>query len=607
MALLFPGTDTTAATPTAPIGVKAATPTANLTPTKTTLTPSQTAPVDLSSKYANVGGTIYNTQTQQKFSNPTDFFKDSGQTSFNNLKFKTDYTPTGSESIYGATPAPAPTPTTLPQLATANAGVSGLVDPGAPAANSANANNSPFYTPPNQGTTGVSQGGLIGNLNTNATTNPRYDAALAKVNGVSQEQSDLETEAAKQDSFIKGSPFGLSEQLGQQGILQQLVASKRAALTPKYNAAIAELQGANTAQSNTTSGLSAAASANAPITNPQTGGLVTPSSNTTTQQTTSGAQNISSLIGVGNGSNGHPQGEYFNTQTNTGFSSPQQLADFINQQMPGTNATAANVFQQLNTLGSSQQVKPTDPYYQTLQTFASAMANNQMGLVPYNSLPPTIQAQLTTMAQGINPSFNINTALGAGAALQSNTSAAQTAAVNAANSAYSQYYKDYLDTKATVDNVDSFGSLLTNGMVDAQGNVINPSDVKYANMALSTIRGALASQQQAQFDTTFAALKSKVSGLLAVGGNETPTQLTADANSILSGNAPLGTLQATLDRIKQEGQAVLNIAAQKGNTALQQVQGGGSTSGSTPTGSFTNGQTAAGGSLIFQNGVWVVK
>lgn len=63
---------------------------------------------DLSAKYANVGGTLYNTQTGQKFSNPQDFFKDSGQGSFANLKFNTTYTPTGKESIYGQSNPNAP-------------------------------------------------------------------------------------------------------------------------------------------------------------------------------------------------------------------------------------------------------------------------------------------------------------------------------------------------------------------------------------------------------------------------------------------------------------------------------------------------------------------
>jgi len=48
---------------------------------------------DLSNQYANVNGTIYNKNTGQGYSDPSSFFKDSGVSSFNNLKFDTNWTP----------------------------------------------------------------------------------------------------------------------------------------------------------------------------------------------------------------------------------------------------------------------------------------------------------------------------------------------------------------------------------------------------------------------------------------------------------------------------------------------------------------------------------
>jgi hypothetical protein len=160
------------------------------------------------------------------------------------------------------------------------------------------------------------------------------------------------------------------------------------------------------------------------------------------------------------------------------------------------------------------------------------------------------------------------------------------APTTAANTVYQKAYSDYQDLTQSVQNVDSFGSLLTTGMTDAQGNTINPTDSKWANQSISSVRNQLSSQQQAQFDSTYAALKSKVSGLLSIGGSEIPTQITSDANKILDGSAPYGTLNATLQRIQTEGNILLTTQAQKVNTALTQIKGG-----NTSTSTNTNGGT----------------
>ena len=51
------------------------------------------SPNDLSATYGLNNGTVYNKTTGQAFSNPQDFFKDSGVSSFNGLTFDTGYTP----------------------------------------------------------------------------------------------------------------------------------------------------------------------------------------------------------------------------------------------------------------------------------------------------------------------------------------------------------------------------------------------------------------------------------------------------------------------------------------------------------------------------------
>lgn len=48
---------------------------------------------DLSGSYANVGGTIYNTQSGQAYDSAQEFFKASGQSSFNGLTFNTNWKP----------------------------------------------------------------------------------------------------------------------------------------------------------------------------------------------------------------------------------------------------------------------------------------------------------------------------------------------------------------------------------------------------------------------------------------------------------------------------------------------------------------------------------
>jgi hypothetical protein len=308
-----------------PVGQKAVSPTNNIKPPKLTLAANQVAPKDLSSTYGKTAdGTVYNKSSHAKFSNPADFFKDSGQTSFDNIKFDEAYKPSGKETVYGQPAAPATA--TVPPIA-----------PPKPAPTAVPAGP---YTPPNQGTTGVNQGGIIGNLLGIAQNeSPEVSKARADLKGLSETY-------AKQTSNLESSPIDLSLATGQQGILNRLFAAKQ-------GAAQTALQSALTSQGQQISATQGAGSLNAPITNPQTGGLVTPSAAATTGQTTSGASNISSLVGQRVGADGKTQ-EFFNTQTGQGFANPQQLADFVNQQNPGANATAANVFQVLDQLKSSQ-------------------------------------------------------------------------------------------------------------------------------------------------------------------------------------------------------------------------------------------------------------
>jgi hypothetical protein len=133
-------------------------------------------------------------------------------------------------------------------------------------------------------------------------------------------------------------------------------------------------------------------------------------------------------------------------------------------------------------------------------------------------------------------------------------------------------------------------------MTAANGTTINPSDAKYANQTLAAIRNQLSTPEQATYDTTLAALRGKISGLLSVGGNEIPSQVTADANKILDGSLPIGSLNAVLARIQAEGTILLQNQANIVNNAYQGIQNGGTVStGNSSSNGTTNTNTTASG------------
>lgn len=159
-----------------------------------------------------------------------------------------------------------------------------------------------------------------------------------------------------------------------------------------------------------------------------------------------------------------------------------------------------------------------------------------------------------------------------GSAQQSNVQTAGTAGTQANQAVFNKAYGDYTTLQNAVQNVDQFGQLLTQNM-----GGINPSDVRYANQTIAQIRSQLSSGQQAQFNSTLAALTSKVSGLLSVGGNEIPTDISTAANKIIDGSLPVGSLTAVLSRIQQEGNILLQNQAGIVNNAYAGIQGGNNT------------------------------
>ncbi len=146
---------------------------------------------------------------------------------------------------------------------------------------------------------------------------------------------------------------------------------------------------------------------------------------------------------------------------------------------------------------------------------------------------------------------------------QSNIQTAGTTPTNAAAALYTATYPQVIQLQTTTNNIDQFGNLL---LSNVQG--LNPTILKAGNATIAEVRSQLSSAQQAQFDTTFAQLRAQIANLLSTGGAQIPTQITADANKIIDGTASIGTISATLDRIKAEGNILIS------NLQKQQNVGG---------------------------------
>jgi hypothetical protein len=252
----------------APVGVRAQSPTL---PQLNNSLPKTQAVNDLSSTYGkSSNGTIYklgaNGTPAQAFSNANDFYKDSGLSSFNNTKFS-NYTPTGSESIYGQTPAPTPAPTPATQTPT-------------PAPTSTG-----NYTPPNQGTTGVSQGGIVGNL-LNQGNGQQSQAVTDATNA-------LKTDEQQQASQIAayGGVGDSNLALGRTGLVNQLYASKIVADQ-------AAVQNALTSQGQQFGQTTAAASANAPIVSNTGQAITSPTNPNSSLDITGGSSSLNPLNSV---------------------------------------------------------------------------------------------------------------------------------------------------------------------------------------------------------------------------------------------------------------------------------------------------------------------
>ncbi len=398
--------------------------------------------------------------------------------------------------------------------------------------------------------------GAIGNLQNQGTNyiDPNNPSASVntqnaqKVQGLLQgfatNSSPAVTEANKEyTDFSKKSPFLLSDVRNNPNVAAEVSVGRGQALGQTLTAEQQALaQGVTNALSEQNQQIGAAENAG-------------------TQSLTGQNQQINALNNAGNLGVNQQNTQVSALQNAGNLTKPEQLAYGTQYGSPAdlakNNAGGVGSGGALNPLNNVQSIAQQVISGQISPSQAYAMGGNIQNW----------QGVINQAIQGLNPSFNTATAEGRFAANQANTTTSGVTPVNAAADVYGKAYGEYLDLKNITENVDQFGKLLTGSMIDEKGNVINPSDAKFANKALSEIRGQLSSKQQAVFDNTYASLKARVSGLLAMGGTQIPTQITTDANKILDGSLPLKSLDAVLQRIGTEGNILLANQQGKLNTA----------------------------------------
>ena len=215
-------------------------------------------------------------------------------------------------------------------------------------------------------------------------------------------------------------------------------------------------------------------------------------------------------------------------------------------------------------------VQPNDPFYQTMQTYAQLLANNQPGAIPASITGNSVlNAQLQQMAKAINPNYNYNVS-------QSNaqTQGQQAAQSQTWTSALQQGQN--LQSQLT-DLIKTFG--------------LNPGDINAVNTGLQKIAQNTSSPQYKALNNYINDIANTYSQILTpAGGTQTDTTRGISASMLdatMSGQGIIDIMK-TLDQ-----QAQAKIA---GVSTFNQNSGG-----------FSEGQASKDGSLVYKNGQWQVN
>lgn len=450
---------------------------------KNTIAPNQIAPKDLSNTYARTtDGTIYNKQSQAKFSKPEDFFKDSGQSSFNNLKFDNAYQPSGKESVYGqAQPQAQPQGQANPQPT--------------PVDNSYKVNN-----------------GLYGQLITglaNRSSQPSQDYADTKqqAEDTQKEISDLTTDYRNKKAMVAGSPIDLSLSTGQQGILNDKYIGTKAGLESKFQGLTNLLGAANTQQGLQQQGLGTAA------------GFAKPE-----------------LAGYN-----------------------QQAFNPATGQFSGSGASESAVSGMVAKL-KAETIGPQDALSQ-LSTYG--------------------QPALDSLNRQLGTNYNYNTASGSASAQgivasgQAQTVAGYTSALQQGKNLQAQ-----------------LGDLITSFN-------LNPSDINVVNTGLQRIAQNVSDPYYKQLQNYINDIANTYAQILTPPGGSSTDTSRGIASSMLDATASGTSILDTMRSLDNAAQA--KIAGVPTATNSNPVNGGGD------GGSYQQGQTAAGGAIVWDGSKWVVK
>ena len=189
--------------------------------------------------------------------------------------------------------------------------------------------------------------------------------------------------------------------------------------------------------------------------------------------------------------------------------------------------------------GGSSGVSPTDPFYPTMQQYASLAANGN-----YNSIPASItgnavlNAQLIQMAQQINPSFN--------------PTLAQSSATTQATG--QQLQTQVSATTQALGTLQGFFSQLA--PFQTQG-------IPLTNEITQSLGQALGSGAVAQYQTALTEARSQVIGTLTTTGM-TPTDAQSAAETYLPDGMTAQQLQTNIAALTKFMQQKVNAYTQSG-------------------------------------------
>lgn len=207
-------------------------------------------------------------------------------------------------------------------------------------------------------------------------------------------------------------------------------------------------------------------------------------------------------------------------------------------QQSGLNQAAGLVAPQLGQYGQAQYsplggtvgggtgagVSPSDPFYQTMQTYAQALATGQGTAIPGSiSGNPALQAQLLQMAQQINPNFNYNQSTATGQSQQQQTGQTQ------------QY-------QSAAKQAQNLGLQLQQIVTQAG---INPNDVNGINSFVQKVANNTSDLNYATFQNLISDLASTYAQVLTPAGGAVTDKVRDISSSLLNAT--------------QSGQSILQV------------------------------------------------